>query len=84
MGEGQSVGRASALEVVGTLTATNPADSASPLGHPDGGLPSTAGGSGGERLADAANGQPWVGWGGSGDKEDFEMQGGAAGQKEGG
>ena len=67
VGEGQSVGRASALEVVGTLTATNPADSASPLGPPDGGLPSTVGGSGDGGLADAANGQPWVGWGGSGD-----------------
>jgi len=84
VGEGQNVVPASALEVVGTLLLANPGGSVSPWGPPDGGLPSTVGGSGDGGLADAANAQPLVGWRGSGDKVGFEVQDGGAGQKEGG
>ena len=82
MGEAQSVGPASALEVVGTLPLATPGGSVTPWQPPDGDLPSTEGGSGAGGLAGTANAQPWVGWRGSGGKVGFEVQG--AGQREGG
>ena len=82
VGEVQSVGPASAL--VGTLPLATPGGSVTPCQPPDGDLPSTEGGSGGGGPAGTANAQPSVGWRGSGGKVGFEVQGGGAGQREGG